>query len=86
MKSTIRPDIVNFVHSKISKNKRQPYAVSERAGHQTSAESWGIDRVVSTLMYSSCFWRWYPQRAAIKVLKQISPSLILFRISCLICQ
>jgi hypothetical protein len=25
----------------MAKNKRQPYAVSEKAGHQTSAESWG---------------------------------------------
>jgi hypothetical protein len=25
----------------MAKNKRQPYAVSPKAGHQTSAESWG---------------------------------------------
>jgi hypothetical protein len=25
----------------MAKNKRQPYSVSEKAGHQTSAESWG---------------------------------------------
>ena len=37
----IRPDIVNQVHTGMAKNKRQPYAVSEKAGHQTSAESWG---------------------------------------------
>ena len=37
----IRPDIVNHVHTGMAKNKRQPYAVSEKAGHQTSAESWG---------------------------------------------
>ena len=29
------------VHTGIAKNKRQPYAVSEKAGEQTSAESWG---------------------------------------------
>lgn len=29
------------VHTGVAKNKRQPYAVSEKAGHQTSAESWG---------------------------------------------
>ncbi|MCJ1466081.1 hypothetical protein MMC07_004700 [Pseudocyphellaria aurata] len=28
----------------MAKNKRQPYAVSEKAGHQTSAESWGTGR------------------------------------------
>ncbi|KAG8647328.1 60S ribosomal protein L4 [Manihot esculenta] len=49
MKASIRPDIVNFVHSNISKNSRQPYAVSKRAGHQTSAESWGTGRAVSRI-------------------------------------
>lgn len=39
--SPIRPDIVQSVHTGVAKNKRQPYAVSEKAGHQTSAESWG---------------------------------------------
>ena len=39
--SPIRPDIVRQVHTGMAKNKRQPYAVSEKAGHQTSAESWG---------------------------------------------
>lgn len=28
----IRPDIVSFVHDQIQKNKRQPYAVSTKAG------------------------------------------------------
>ncbi len=37
----IRPDIVKHVHTGMAKNKRQPYSVSEKAGHQTSAESWG---------------------------------------------
>nr|BAE71290.1 putative 60S ribosomal protein L1 [Trifolium pratense] len=49
MRASIRPDIVNFVHSNISKNARQPYAVSRRAGHQTSAESWGTGRAVSRI-------------------------------------
>ncbi|XP_041023925.1 60S ribosomal protein L4-like [Juglans microcarpa x Juglans regia] len=49
MRASIRPDIVNFVHANISKNKRQPYAVSKRAGHQTSAESWGTGRAVSRI-------------------------------------
>lgn len=30
----IRPDVVNFVHTNMAKNHRQPYAVSKRAGHQ----------------------------------------------------
>ncbi|KAF5760778.1 putative ribosomal protein L4/L1e [Helianthus annuus] len=49
MKASIRLDIVNFVHSNISKNSHQPYAVSRKAGHQTSAESWGTGRAVSCI-------------------------------------
>lgn len=40
-KAPIRQDILQYVHTNMSKNKRQPYAVSRKAGHQTSAESWG---------------------------------------------
>ncbi|PKA65898.1 60S ribosomal protein L4-1 [Apostasia shenzhenica] len=49
LRSVIRPDIVRFVHDNLSRNKRQPYAVSKRAGHQTSAESWGTGRAVSRI-------------------------------------
>ncbi|KAL2935782.1 60S ribosomal protein L4-1 [Bienertia sinuspersici] len=49
VKSPIRPDVVNYVHCNISKNSRQPYAVSRKAGHQTSAESWGTGRAVSRI-------------------------------------
>jgi large subunit ribosomal protein L4e len=45
----IRPDIVSFVHMEMLKNGRQPYAVSEKAGHQTSAESWGTGRAVARI-------------------------------------
>lgn len=31
-KAPIRPDVVNFVHTNMRKNSRQPYAVSELAG------------------------------------------------------
>jgi len=34
----IRPDIVNFVHTSMNKNKRQAYAVNKDSGHQTAAE------------------------------------------------
>jgi len=40
-RAPIRPDIVSVIHNEIAKNRRQPYCVSEAAGHQTSAESWG---------------------------------------------
>merc|ERR1712121_167779 len=48
-RAPIRPDIVNFVHFEMKKNGRQPYAVSEKAGHQTSAESWGTGRAVARI-------------------------------------
>ena len=48
-KAPIRPDIVNFVHTNFRKNNREPYAVSELAGHQTSAESWGTSRAVAQI-------------------------------------
>ncbi|KAF2101413.1 putative 60S ribosomal protein L4 [Rhizodiscina lignyota] len=48
-KVPIRPDIVQSVHTGMAKNKRQPYAVSEKAGHQTSAESWGTGRAVARI-------------------------------------
>ncbi|MCE3215409.1 60S ribosomal protein L4 [Datura stramonium] len=55
MKAPIRPDVVTSVHANISKNSRQPYAVSKKAGHQTSAEP----RVqVVPFLVSLCSW-WY---------------------------
>jgi len=48
-KAPIRPDVVNFVHSNMAKNSRQPYAVHQHAGHQTSAESWGTGRAVARI-------------------------------------
>lgn len=35
-KAPIRPDLVNRVHTAVAKNKRQPYAVSSKAGHQVN--------------------------------------------------
>lgn len=48
-RAPIRPDIVSFVHAEMKKNSRQPYAVSVKAGHQTSAESWGTGRAVARI-------------------------------------
>ena len=45
----IRPDVVNFVHTNMNKNKIQAHGVSRRAGHQHSAESWGTGRAVSRI-------------------------------------
>jgi len=46
-RAPIRPDLIRSVHTAVAKNKRQPYAVSAKAGHQTSAESWGTGRAVA---------------------------------------
>merc|ERR1711936_1444049 len=48
-KAPIRPDVVNQVHTGLNKNNRQPYAVADNAGEQTSAESWGTGRAVSRI-------------------------------------
>lgn len=48
-RAPIRPDIVTFVHSQMMMNTRHPYAVSVKAGHQTSAESWGTGRAVARI-------------------------------------
>jgi large subunit ribosomal protein L4e len=47
--SPIRPDIVRFVHTNVSKNSRQAHGVSLVAGEQTSAQSWGTGRAVSRI-------------------------------------
>lgn len=39
MKNCIRPDIVEFMHSNMGKNKCQPYTISKKVDNQTSAES-----------------------------------------------
>jgi len=48
-RAPIRPDVVNFIHDQMRKNSRQSYAVSKKAGHQTSAESWGTGRAVARI-------------------------------------
>ena len=45
--SSIRIDLLRFVHQSMSKNKRQPYSVSSKAGMKTSAKSWGTGRAVA---------------------------------------
>lgn len=47
--SPIRRDIVQFIHTNMSKNSRQPYAVNRLAGMQTAAQSWGTGRAVSRI-------------------------------------
>eukprot|EP00934_Nitzschia_sp_Nitz4_P000505 Nitzschia sp. Nitz4//scaffold20_size174350//134158//135306//NITZ4_002121-RA/size174350-processed-gene-0.113-mRNA-1//-1//CDS//3329541866//505//frame0 len=49
MTAPLRPDIVQFVHTNMNKNKRQAFAVSIRAGKQVSASSWGTGRAVARI-------------------------------------
>ncbi|CAF4560093.1 unnamed protein product, partial [Rotaria sp. Silwood2] len=48
-RAPIRTDIVNFVHDQMRRNKRQAHAVSDKAGEQTSAQSWGTGRAVARI-------------------------------------
>jgi large subunit ribosomal protein L4e len=45
----IRTDIIQSVFTSMNKNKRQAYSVNVKAGHQTSAESWGTGRAVARI-------------------------------------
>jgi large subunit ribosomal protein L4e len=45
----LRPDLVRTVHTGMSKNKRQAYAVYAKAGYETAAESWGTGRAVARI-------------------------------------
>ncbi|OIR58321.1 MAG: 60S ribosomal protein L4 [Amphiamblys sp. WSBS2006] len=45
----IKPDVIARVHKNVSKEGRQPYAVSKNAGAKTSAESWGTGRAVARI-------------------------------------
>jgi len=47
--AAIRNDIVSFVHSNLSKNKRQAHGVNVKAGMKHSAESWGTGRAVARI-------------------------------------
>jgi large subunit ribosomal protein L4e len=49
MTAPMRPDIVQFVHTNMSKNNRQAYSVSPWAGKQVSAKSWGTGRAVARI-------------------------------------
>jgi len=45
----LRPDLVRYIHKNVSKNRRQAYAVSPKAGYDTAAESWCTGRAVARI-------------------------------------
>nr|UXY86946.1 60S ribosomal protein L1 [Cryptomonas paramecium] len=47
--SKIKPDVVNFVHSNMRRNQRQPHSVNKNAGTMTSASSWGTGRALARI-------------------------------------
>jgi large subunit ribosomal protein L4e len=47
--SPIRNDIVQYIHTLMNKNHRQPYAVKYMAGMKYAAESWGTGRAVARI-------------------------------------
>lgn len=47
--SPLRPDLVQYVHMNVSKNKRQPISVGGKVGYETAAESWGTGRAVARI-------------------------------------
>ena len=49
MTAPLRPDVVQFVHSNMNKNRRQAYAVNIYAGKKVVAESWGTGRAVARI-------------------------------------
>jgi large subunit ribosomal protein L4e len=49
MTAPLRPDIVQFVHTNMNKNKRQAYAVNIHASKTVVATSWGTGRAVARI-------------------------------------
>merc|ERR1719392_305434 len=45
----LRPDLVHYIHTNMSKNKRQAVAVGDKVGYETAAESWGTGRAVARI-------------------------------------
>jgi len=49
MTAPLRPDLVQFVHTNMAKNKRQAQGVKFEAGYDTAAISWGTGRAVARI-------------------------------------
>ncbi|KAL7571908.1 hypothetical protein ACA910_006545 [Epithemia clementina (nom. ined.)] len=49
MTSPLRPDLIQFVHTNMNKNKRQAYAVNIHASKKVVAQSWGTGRAVARI-------------------------------------
>jgi len=47
--TALRPDLVRYIHTNVSKNKRQAMGVGAKVGYETAAESWGTGRAVARI-------------------------------------
>ena len=70
------------VHTGMAKNKRQPYAVSEKAGEQTSAESWGtgmLKKIKKKSGFEDMDWRliFAIFQVALSLVSPVSPVVVL---------
>ena len=64
-----RPDIVSLMHNNIAKNKRQPYCVSEPAGHQVSRWTFLLSRgqVLTSFDFQTSAESWGTGRAVARI-------------------
>jgi len=49
LSSPLRPDLVRYIHTNVSKNRRQAISVGAKVGYETAAESWGTGRAVARI-------------------------------------
>lgn len=49
LSAPLRPDLIQFVHTNMNKNKRQAYAVNIHASKKVVASSWGTGRAVARI-------------------------------------
>ena len=68
-RAPVRPDIVSLIHHEVAKNRRQPYCVSEPAGHQvcscstkilTQKHCWYDEYVVQNKLFERSIPRQVP--------------------------
>merc|ERR1719215_1749710 len=47
LQAPLRPDLIRYIHTNVSKNRRQAHAVTAKVGYETAASSWGTGRAVA---------------------------------------
>ncbi|GLJ31535.1 hypothetical protein SUGI_0632920 [Cryptomeria japonica] len=70
MEACIRPDIVNFLCVNMEKRKQHKDVMKMKSSHQTFAQSWGTERVMSRIFKDSIarpLWRKYGEVVMVMV-------------------